>query len=73
MSALKTQVFISQTAELGLGFPYFVTRLEPAHYHFILLPADKPIDQLQEQAQTQAVVNDLPPCLALGSKRGDTR
>jgi hypothetical protein len=48
------------------GFPYLVTRLEPAHYHFILLPADKPIDQLQQFAQTQGVVNDLPSCLVVG-------
>jgi hypothetical protein len=49
------------------GFPYLVTRLESAHYHFILLPAEKPIAQLQEFARTQAVVNDLPSCLVLGS------
>jgi hypothetical protein len=53
---------------LFTGFPYFVTRLAPANYHFILLPAKTPLDKLQELALCQAALNDLPSCLVLDER-----
>ena len=55
---------------LFLGFPYLVTRVSPALYHVIVLPAASSRDELLDFARTQTAANALQACLALGAWKG---
>jgi hypothetical protein len=47
------------------GFPYLLTRLIPALYHILVLPADWERERLLEAARYQAWANRMETCLAL--------
>ena len=51
------------------GFPYLVTRVVPAMYHVILLPADASELELVLLARTQWRANRLEVCLVTGVDR----
>jgi hypothetical protein len=51
------------------GVPYFVTRVVPALYHVILLPADRSDSDLLTFAQAQTHANRLDGCLVLAESR----
>jgi hypothetical protein len=51
------------------GFPYLVTRVVPAMYHGILLPADASELELVLLARTQWRANRLEVCLVIGEDR----
>lgn len=52
------------------GFPYFVTRIVPALYHVILLPAGMDEGSLISFAEHQSQSNNLDACLVLSWDRG---
>lgn len=52
------------------GFPYLVTRVVPALYHIILLPADAPRSSLLGLAQAQVNANRLDVCVVLAREAG---
>lgn len=47
------------------GFPYLATRVVPALYHIILLPAEWSIGDLQSLAERQVSANRLRTCLVI--------
>lgn len=49
------------------GFPYLLTRLNPAFYHLILLPRSLAPNELRNIARRQAQANQLPTCLVVDS------
>jgi hypothetical protein len=51
------------------GFPYLVTRVVPALYHVILLPARLSASELRVLARQQVLVNRLDTCLVLAGNR----
>ena len=51
------------------GFPYLNTRVVPALYHIILLPARASETSLADTAGWQVLANRLPVCLVLASNR----
>jgi hypothetical protein len=51
------------------GFPYLVTKIDPAIYHLILLPEAR-IEELHRVASLQFHANRLPTCLVLGPHDG---
>jgi hypothetical protein len=53
------------------GFPYFVTRIVPALYHVILLPAGMDEGSLISFAEHQSQSNNLEACLVLSRDRGN--
>ena len=66
------QVGLSHTAATSLklpvfnGYPYLVVRLQPDFYHLSILPTDRTLRALGEVGRSQAQINDLQVCLALG-------
>lgn len=52
------------------GFPYFVTRIVPALYDVILLPAEMNEASLIGYSEHQACSNKLDACLVLSENRG---
>ena len=57
------------TLALFEGFPYLVTRVVPAMYHVILLPAAASELELVQVARTQWRANRLETCLVTGVDR----
>ena len=58
VSSLNLRVFNS--------YPYLVVRLQPDFYHLSILPTDRTLRALGEVGRSQAQINDLQVCLALG-------
>jgi len=50
------------------GYPYVITRVSPALFHFLLLPVDLEPKRLMEFTRRQLIFNRLPTCLVLGSE-----
>ncbi len=69
----STQVSAHAARSLDLpffdGFPYLLTRSDPAVYHILVLPAMEP-EALRLLARRQLAANRLPCCLVLGEDLG---
>jgi hypothetical protein len=48
------------------AYPFLVVRLQPEFYHLSILPADRELRALRDVGRSQAQINDLQVCLALG-------
>ena len=60
---------MSEPARLILSVPYFITRVVPALYHVILLPADRGESDLSAFARAQTHANRLDGCVVLAEHR----